>query len=95
MIKAIEYGILADETTENTDIYAYYTTMENFQNNHDTISVAVTYDGSYLVEITDFDNNVLYSTYAEDGIEVNDEQGRRFLITQQKHRGEAVNPRPP
>ena len=71
MIKAIEYGILADETTENTDIYAYYTTMENFQNNHDTISVAVTYDGSYLVEITDFDNNVLYSTYAEDGIEVN------------------------
>ena len=71
MIKAIEYGILADETTENTDIYAYYTTMENFQNNRDTISVAVTYDGSYLVEITDFGNNVLYSTYVENGIEVN------------------------
>ena len=71
MIKVIEYGAIVDEVTENIDVYAYYTSMENFQNNHDTISVAVTYDGSYLVEITDFDNNVLYSTYAEDGIEVN------------------------
>lgn len=70
MIKAIEYGVLADETTENIDVYAYYKSMEDFQNNRDVISVAVTYDGSYLVEITDFDNNVLYSTYAEDSIEV-------------------------
>ena len=71
MIKAIEYGVIADEVTENIDVYAYYATMEDFQNNRDEVSIAVTYDRSYLVEITDFDNNVLYSTYAEDGIEVN------------------------
>ena len=71
MIKAIEYGAIVDEVTENIDVYAYYATMEDFQNNRDEVSIAVTYDRSYLVEITDFDNNVLYSTYAEDGIEVN------------------------
>ena len=69
MIKAIEYGILADEVTENIDVYAYYATMEDFQNNHDRLSVAVTYDNGCFVEITDFDNNVLYSTYVENGIE--------------------------
>lgn len=71
MIKAIEYGTLADETTENTDIYAYYASMEDFQNNRDEVSIAVTYDRSYLVEITNFDNDVLYSTYVENGLEVN------------------------
>lgn len=71
MIKAIEYGVLADETTENIDVYAYYKSMEDFQNNRDVISVAVTYDGGCLVEITNFDNDVLYSTYVENGLEVN------------------------
>ena len=71
MIKAIEYGAMGDEMTENIDVYAYYATMEDFQNNRDEVSIAVTYDRSYLIEITDFNNNVLYSTYAEDGIEVN------------------------
>ena len=71
MIKAIEYGAIADEMTENIDVYAYYATMEDFQNNRDEVSIAVTYDRSYLIEITDFNKNVLYSTYAEDGIEVN------------------------
>ena len=70
MIKAIEYGVLADEMTENIDVYAYYETMEDFQNNRDVISVAVTYDGGCLVEITNFGNDVLYSTYVENGLEV-------------------------
>lgn len=71
MIKAIEYGAIADEMTENIDVYAYYASMEDFQNNRDVISVAVTYDGGYLIEITNFDNDVLYSTYVEKGVEVN------------------------
>ena len=69
MIKAIEYGVIADEMTENIDVYAYYETMEDFHNNRDVISVAVTYDGGCLVEITNFDNDVLYSTYVENGLE--------------------------
>ena len=70
MIKAIEYGVLADEMTENIDVYAYYTSMEDFQQNKDRLSVAVTYDGGCFVEITNFDNDVLYSTYVENGLEV-------------------------
>ena len=71
MIKAIEYGAIVDEVTENIDVYAYYATMEDFQNNRDEVSIAVTYDGGFLIEITDFNNNVLYSTNVDNGVEVN------------------------
>ena len=72
MIRYTEYGWLADKTTENIDIYAYFKDEIAWTENTEVISVACIYEAhSYKVEITNSNSEVVYTTYLENGFEVN------------------------
>ena len=79
MIRYTEYGWLADENTENIDIYAYFRNEVDWAENNDVLSVAVTQerDYSWKVEISSNKNETVRTIYLMDSF--NAHQLIRFL----------------
>ena len=73
MIRYTEYGWLEDEDTENIDVYAYFRNEEDWTENNDILSVAVTQERDYSckVEISSSKNETVHTIYLMDSFNAN------------------------